>query len=247
MFIESFVESGGPHPDQRRWATLTSFTLQAAALGTLLALPLFFTGALPLIHGSQRTIWPALAGRASVGRITSLVKVPTGMARTELQQPTFIPTGVHLPERLTSSTDAASADRTGADEGGGLSVYSIGTGGEGGISAVLAPRNVRLLAAPSVPEKRLVISHLAEGLLLRRVDPEYPRLAKLARIQGRVLLTAVINTHGEVEQLRVVEGHPFLARAAVDAVSQWRYRPYMLNGQACEVETQITVNFRLGD
>jgi protein TonB len=101
----------------------------------------------------------------------------------------------------------------------------------------VAPRPV---AAP------LRISHISEGNLIRKVLPEYPPLARSARIQGPVVLQAMISKEGVIENLRVVTGHPMLVPAAIDAVRQWRYRPYILNNEPVEVETQITVNFGLG-
>src|SRR5260221_574434 len=74
----------------------------------------------------------------------------------------------------------------------------------------------------------------------------YPAMAVQTRTQGTVILHALISKDGSIESLQVVSGHPFLARAALDAVRQWRYRPYILNGQPIEVETQVTVNFTLG-
>jgi protein TonB len=90
-----------------------------------------------------------------------------------------------------------------------------------------------------------VSTGVMEGLLIRRVEPVYPPLARSTRTQGPVLLTALISKEGRVEELQVVSGHPFLAKAALDAVRQWRYRPYLLNGQPVEVQAQITVNFVL--
>jgi len=78
------------------------------------------------------------------------------------------------------------------------------------------------------------------------VQPLYPPLARMARIQGPVVVAAVISKQGVMERVQAISGHPMLIRAAVDAVSQWRYKPYILNGEAIEVETQITVNFVLG-
>jgi protein TonB len=82
--------------------------------------------------------------------------------------------------------------------------------------------------------------------LLHDVKPIYPPLAIATHTQGAVVLAAVIDRNGTIEKLRVVSGHPLLVRAAIDAASQWRYRPYLLNGEPLEVETQITVNFVLG-
>ena len=84
-----------------------------------------------------------------------------------------------------------------------------------------------------------------DGLLLRRVQPDYPIAAKRIRVQGAVEIVALISREGMIEHLQVVSGHPMLIRAALDAVKQWRYRPYVLNGDPIEVETRITVNFSL--
>jgi protein TonB len=86
---------------------------------------------------------------------------------------------------------------------------------------------------------------MSEGDLVHKVVPTYPPLARSARIQGTVVLQAMISKYGSIENLRVLSGHPMLAPAAIEAVSHWRYRPYILNNEPVEVETQITVNFAL--
>ena len=86
---------------------------------------------------------------------------------------------------------------------------------------------------------------MMEGNLTHRVQPLYPPLARQARIQGQVVIRAVISRNGMIENLQVLSGHPMLVQAAIDAVKQWRYRPYFLNGEPVEVETQVTVNFLL--
>jgi protein TonB len=100
--------------------------------------------------------------------------------------------------------------------------------------------------APPVVAHTIRLSHMSEGDLIRKMQPTYPALARAARIQGTVVLQAVINKQGMIENLRVLSGHPMLVQAAMDAVCQWRYRPYILNNEPVEVETQITVNFLLG-
>jgi protein TonB len=86
---------------------------------------------------------------------------------------------------------------------------------------------------------------MMEGNLIYKVQPIYPSLARSARIQGSVLLRAIISRNGTIENLNVISGHPMLVGAAIDAVRQWRYRPYILNDEPVEVETQVTVNFSL--
>jgi protein TonB len=76
-------------------------------------------------------------------------------------------------------------------------------------------------------------------------EAAYPPLAKQARIQGVVVLEAIINKQGSVENLRVINGHPLLIQSALDAVKQWKYKPTLLNGEPVEVVTQVTVNFNL--
>jgi protein TonB len=76
-------------------------------------------------------------------------------------------------------------------------------------------------------------------------QPSYPALARQARIQGTVVLRAVIGKDGSIENLTLVSGHPMLAPAAIEAVKQWKYRPYLLNGEPVEVDTEVLVNFTL--
>jgi protein TonB len=86
---------------------------------------------------------------------------------------------------------------------------------------------------------------MSEGDLVHKILPAYPPLARSARIQGQVVLQAVISKQGVIENLKVLAGHPMLVPAAIEAVRQWRYRPYVLNNEPVEVETQIIVNFSL--
>jgi protein TonB len=73
----------------------------------------------------------------------------------------------------------------------------------------------------------------------------YPNLALRARIQGSVQLSAIISKDGSIENLKLISGHPLLVQAAIDAVRQWHYKPYVLNGEPLEVETTVIVNFHL--
>jgi protein TonB len=103
------------------------------------------------------------------------------------------------------------------------------------------------VAVPKVatPQRVRVSQGVSQGLLIRKVQPVYPPLARQARIQGQVVLQAQISKQGTIENLQLVSGHPMLAPAAIEAVKQWRYKPYFLNGEPVEVDTQITVNFTL--
>lgn len=79
------------------------------------------------------------------------------------------------------------------------------------------------------------------------MTPKYPKKARKQHIQGTVILTAKISKNGDITDLQVVSGEPILAKAAIDAVRQWKYRPYLLKGKPVEVETQVQVNFALSN
>jgi TonB family protein len=91
-----------------------------------------------------------------------------------------------------------------------------------------------------VPEK------VAQGMLLKRVQPVYPAIAMQGHIQGTVVLKVIIEKDGHISQVTPVSGPPTLVSAGVDAVKQWTYRPYTLNGEPVRVQTQVMVNFSMG-
>jgi periplasmic protein TonB len=95
------------------------------------------------------------------------------------------------------------------------------------------------------PTRVAVSQGVSQGLLIRQVKPVYPSIARESHISGTVQLRAIIARDGTVRSLNVVGGHPLLTKAAIDAVRQWRYKPYLLNGQPVEVETQISIEFKM--
>ncbi len=129
----------------------------------------------------------------------------------------------------TMSIDAAGAD---------------GLGGSGANASVLSGRSQPTVKY--VPAKPIAVSSgVATGMLILRTPPVYPSIAKAARVGGTVLLHATISKNGTIKDLHVVSGPPMLQQAAADAVRNWRYRPYMLNGEPIEVETSVNVVFSL--
>lgn len=95
------------------------------------------------------------------------------------------------------------------------------------------------------PQRVRVSSGVSSGLLIHKVSPAYPPDARSAHVQGTVLLQALIGKDGRIIDLHVITGDPMLSPAAIGAVQQWRYKPYLLAGEPVEVETQIQVNFQL--
>jgi len=144
------------------------------------------------------------------------------------------------------SGNDASSQPPGVPDGGVVG-NGIQTGGEGLPLPLFSGTHPVLPEAPRPAVRQFRPSSLLEGSLVRRVQPVYPYPAKMAHVQGTVVLSAIINKAGSIENLQVISGHPLLVGAAVDAVSQWRYRPYILNTEPIEVETQITVKFTLSD
>jgi TonB family protein len=108
-----------------------------------------------------------------------------------------------------------------------------------------------ILATPTAPAhvapptRIRVSSGVMQGLLIHKVEPSYPSQARQDRVQGTVVLYALISKEGTIADQHVVSGDPLLNGAAIDAVKQWRYRPYLWNGEPVEVDTRITVNFAL--
>ena len=116
----------------------------------------------------------------------------------------------------------------------------------GGDPASLDPLPLPPAPAQVTPPRRVRVGgSVQHAILIRQVRPRYPAPAVQARIQGTVILEAIISRQGSVKNLRVVKGHPLLIERALEAVRQWRYKPTVLNGVPVEVITRITVRFNL--
>jgi len=114
--------------------------------------------------------------------------------------------------------------------------------------AVLACAGLCVLAAAQTadtPKRLRVSSGVAQGLKTHDVSPIYPPAARNAGIQGDVILQATIDTKGHITNIRAVQGDPILVKASIDAVKEWRYRPYVFKGEPVEVETTIKIVFHL--
>ena len=242
MFAESMLEISWAQRTRRGWTTLTSFGLQAFLLATLITIPLLRTIGIPLARtvstpiSMGRRATPQTATPPEHFHSTAVAIVPySGTIRAPRYIPSGIPTIHDDPSvgpdiGIPSTTDFSSP----YDPSSNIPLPVTGT------RAVMP-----IPAAP--PKPTFKTSSMLQGSLVRKVEPVYPAPAKSARIQGPVVLEAIIGKDGTMQNLRLVSGHPMLVRAAIEAVSQWRYKPYVLNGEAIEVETQITVNFILAN
>jgi TonB family protein len=122
---------------------------------------------------------------------------------------------------------------------------NISVGPAGGAVSGVVTNTPGDQAPPALPQRVRVSAGVAQGLLVNKVNPTYPPDARDQRIQGAVILQATIDKEGNVANLQLISGHPLLAPAAIEAVKQWKYRPYLLNGNPVEVNTQVQVNFTL--
>jgi protein TonB len=149
----------------------------------------------------------------------------------KIQEPIIVKNGKSKP----------TATPEGAEPLPGVIGVASNTGDKELSGIVSAPVNV-----PDKPAQTLRVSQgVSQGLLLKRVQPVYPSQAMQMRVQGAVELEASISEDGSITKIKVLNGHPVLAHAAVDAVRQWKYQPYVLNGEPVAIQTQITVNFKL--
>jgi protein TonB len=244
MFAEYACDSPWANRSHRGWTTLASFALQALAVGSLLLLPLVYREGIPHLRSLTRDlVAPASLPAPSpppnvyrVARTTTSNVLPDGRiiaprsipAQTEQLTETVAPPPVDLNQIGVISRLGDRSAINGVPYGNGNGPYAF---------------------APPPPPKPIAtpprVSRMMEGNLLHRVQPDYPALAKAAHIQGTVVLRAIIGKQGTIEHVQVVDGHPMLVRAAMEAVSRWQYQPYYLNGEPVEVETQVKVNFVL--
>ena len=238
MFAESLLESDTDSTLRSRqaWATALSISAQLLLLAVVVSvsllrhvdlpvdlkifrLPLVTSNYVPIITASPEGREP----HSGVSAPPAAIRVPAS-GKTYFGKPQQQVDAVPLPFVL----------------------YRIGNGSDVLRKALENETNTSVVR-PKLPSIHPVrISHLDQGQLLSQLQPVYPPFAKQAGIQGQVVLTAVINRSGVIESLQVKTGHPLLTRAALDAVKQWRYRPYILNGEPVEVETQVIVSFKLG-
>jgi len=122
------------------------------------------------------------------------------------------------------------------------SPLAVASANDRNLSGLMASASINV-PKPTLATVR-ISQGVSQGLLIKRVQPKYPPAALAVRAQGAVQIEATINKEGNVTNLKVLSGDPVLARAALEAVHQWRYKPYYLDGEPVEIQTQITVNFK---
>jgi|SRR5205085_5539289 len=247
MFADSVLDFG-TQTKRKAGATVTSFIINVLAVLMMLAVPLMFTEELPkaqlltLLIAPPPPPPPPPPPAEAVQRVVR--QIQTDVLNTgQLRTPTRIPTKVEMIKEEEAPPPMAVTSGVVGGVPGGIPGGQL-SGVIGGIVSATSNMAVPKFA-PVQPQRVRISQGVTKGLLVRRVEPSYPPLARSARVQGEVVLSAIISVNGDIENLQLVSGHPMLVPAALTAVKQWRYKPYLLNGQPTEVETTITVIFTL--
>jgi len=243
MFEDSLLESGGRLKTKRGRTTTFAIILEIGLVGLMVLLPLIFTEALPkqqLMTFLVAPPPPPPPPPPAAAPVHVVKQIQSDMMNGQLRTPTKIPKKIleNLKEDEAPPQMAASGVVGGVPGG-------IPGGQMGGVIGGIISSTPVAVPRVATPQRVRVSQGVSTGLLIRKVNPTYPPLARQARIQGTVVLHAVISKDGSIEGLTLISGHPMLAPAAIEAVKQWRYKPYLLNGEPVEVDTEVLVNFTL--
>lgn len=239
MFEDSLIESGRKLKTKRPATAVFSFGLQAVIIGIMILIPLLFTEALPKTQLMTFLVAPPPPPPPPPppAAVKVVKQVETDIVNNQLRTPTKIPKKV---EMIKEEEAPPSVGVVGGVPGG------IPGGQMGGVIGGIIGNTPVAVPKVATPQRVRVSQGVTQGMVLKRVQPMYPQMAKIARVQGPVVLAAIIGKDGTIQNLHVIStASPLLNQAALDAVKQWRYRPYILNGEPVEVDTQITVNFTL--
>jgi len=240
MFEDSLIESGNKLKTKRLGTTVLSFLLQVGLIGILILIPLIYTDALP--KGNLMTFLvappPPPPPPPPPAAAIKVVKIQSEVINGQLRTPTKIPDKVQMSKEEEAPPDLGGGVPGGVPGG-------IPGGSTGGVMGGILNSANTAIPKVATPQRVRVSTGVATGLLIKKVTPNYPQLAKQARIQGTVVLQAEISKDGTIQNLQLISGHPMLAPAAIEAVRQWRYKPYLLNGEPVAVETTVQVNFSL--
>jgi periplasmic protein TonB len=251
LFADVLLETSSTQRRRRNLVTVLSLVFQCSLLGGVLILPLIYTEALPRHQLLSFLVAPPPPPpppppASSAAAVKAVERVGSDIMDGRLRTPGRIPQKVQMI-REEEAPPALSSGGVIGGVPGGIPGGQLGGVIGGIISSTSSLSTVPKLATPAAPKRIRISQGVTKGLLIQKVEPPYPPIARAARIQGQVVLSAIISKTGEIQNLSLVSGHPMLVPAAIEAVKQWRYRPFLLNGEPVEVETTITVTFQLSN
>lgn len=240
MFEDSLVITQVRHTSSlERWTALASTGLQFTLIALVIALPFLHPEKLAFKAETPRIFMPSLQPPIPIQNIqTAAASSATTTSATALP-----PTAPRTMPRLLPQQ---------SDDTPPITDLPFGSGMTDGMMPHLAlgddihkPRIAVIPAGMSKGSLR-ISSGVSDGMLIAPIRPIYPEIARTARVEGTVVVEAIISRAGTIESLHVISGPPTLQRATLDAIRAARYQPYLLNGSPTEVQTTISVNFRLG-
>ncbi len=252
MFEQSMVEQGKTN---RTWTVLVSFGLQILMIIVLILIPMIYFDTLPSTQLTSFLVAPPPPPPPPPPPAAAPVKVvkviPRQFDAGKLMAPKEIPDEIAVIEEDELPPPVSGAAGVVGGVPGGVAGGTPG-GVIGGIigsvptAAPPPPPPPKVKPKPKPPPKRIRVGgNVQSARLVRQPKPQYPPLARQARIQGTVRFNAIIGKDGGIANLTLVSGHPLLVPAATAAVKQWQYKPTLLNGEPVEVVTVIDVNFTL--
>jgi protein TonB len=233
MFEDSTFESTGSiHTRSKRWM-LATLALNGSVLVALILIPLIYPEALPSL---TTTILMTAPAPPVEERQPRPVPVHTTAANTPSIE------NIQAPPRIPTIVAPGDEPR----EPGPINIGEVTPPGTGTGSADNPwSEHLPVVVVQQASKTANVSSGVMNGYLIYKKTPTYPPIALQIRIEGTVVLQATISKGGTIENLRVLSGPAMLQQAAIDAVQQWRYRPYLLNGQPVDVETTVNVVFKM--
>jgi protein TonB len=241
MFEDSLVESRvGEVSSSKRWTMLASIGLQVAVAGVVLVMPLLHPEAMPFRFEAPKVVMPLMLKPP----VPEVVERESAASSSSVTVPSV--TRAVSPTSLLPSLHPVVGDPPPlAPFGNAMRMTDVLPSGIGVLGNGPGPVvSVTPLRAPAAPLH--VSTGVLQGMLIAPIRPAYPAIAKAAHVEGVVVVEAVISRTGTIESLRVVSGPAMLQHAAMEAIREARYQPFRLNGEPTEVQTTITVNFRLG-
>ena len=238
MFNELIESTSEKKATNKSWTVVLSAIAEVAVLAVLVLIPLIYTQALPKAMLATLLVAPPPPPPPPPPPVKAVIKPVARLIQSgKLTQPRAIPKEVAVFKEAELPPDVIN-----------------NTGTEGGVFGGIPGQGIMAGNGPATPPppKAATPARIKQGgavtaaAIITQTKPAYPPLARQARIQGVVVLHAIIDKEGKVAQLEVVSGHPLLVQSAIEAVRQWRYKPTQLNGEPVEVDTTIQVTFQMG-